>query len=325
MRILKIIVFIEFFIIVFLTITSFTYYYKAASFQNQNGLLSPGIYTGALTAQSRLLFNFAPLESSLNNYIGRWNNKTVGVYISNLRDGASIGINEEEDFEPASLNKLPLAILTMREIEKGQIGLDTKFKITPEDIDSASGTLYLHVGEEITVANLLKAMLSDSDNTAFAILFKQIDSNEWETLSDYLNYYEIKSTSARGKNIKLYTVSPIANSHIFSSLYLSTLLEPEHSEYILSLLTNSSRFDVNKVSNIPENITIAQKFGEYYGGEEKYFHSCGIMYLNNGRFFYCVMTKGASKEEAQEIIGEIVHQTYEYIISTRKQVASSAI
>ena len=97
---------------------------------------------------------------------------------------------------------------------------------------------------------------------------------------------------------------------------MSTLLEPHNSEYILQKLVNSS-FDIHGLAGIPYDVRIAHKFGTYYGEDEEYFHNCGIMYIEDARFFYCVMTKDVTTEEAETIIGSIVHGVYTYVTETR--------
>ncbi len=90
------------------------------------------------------------------------------------------------------------------------------------------------------------------------------------------------------------------------------MLTPEHSEYILEQLVNTS-FDIRKIAELPENVTVAQKFGVFYTDAKQYMHSCGIIYLGEPRFFYCVMTKDMPLLEAQQAIGEIIHEIYGYV------------
>ena len=112
-------------------------------------------------------------------------------------------------------------------------------------------------------------------------------------------------------------VTPIEMYNVFASLYLSTVLYAQDSDYILSLLTRTSDFDVNNAANLPENVTVADKFGEYYIGDVKLFHDCGIVYIGNSRFFYCIMIKGVELEDAKQSIGYMVNYIYNYVIDTR--------
>ena len=90
---------------------------------------------------------------------------------------------------------------------------------------------------------------------------------------------------------------------------------------MLSLL-NDSVFDVRQVANIPNDVIIAHKFGETYYVGYSYFHDCGIMYLNESRIFYCIMTKNIDEERAVETIGFIVNEIYHYVEDTKARLST---
>lgn len=289
------------------------------SYRNQQttGLLSPRVYSGLLPPQSYLIFNLKPLQKDLQEYITS-NNLGVSLYVVNLRDGVSIGINGTKEFDPASLNKLPVAILIMKKVETGELDLDTQIEIEDEFIDENSGTLYKRGVSSLSVKELLHYMLSESDNTATRVLLNEISFEEMEELSTYLNYYNpsLYANPPSSSN-NVFIVTPKSTYNLFASLYLSTVLEPEHSEYILSELTNTS-FDIQKFAKIPEDVVIAQKYGSYYANGEKMFHSCGIMYIDDSRLFFCIMTENLDINEAHNVIGIIVNKIYQFIVETKK-------
>ncbi len=285
---------------------------------NKEGLLSQRVYTGILAPRNHLIFNLQPLEKGINDYI-KSKNATIGVYIVNLRDGASIDINEELEFKPASINKLLIAILILRKVENGKLNINDKLPITSEDADTISGNLYLRAGEEVKIEELLREMLSKSDNTAVNVLAKKINTKELDSLSTYLNYNNPNNKESSEDYNK---VTPKSTGNLFTSLYLSTLLEPKDSEYILKQLINTT-FNIKAIADIPENVVIAQKFGIYHDEKVEYLHDCGIMYIDSARFFYCVMTKDLPSQEAQETIGTIVHAIYQYIVEERLNLDTS--
>jgi beta-lactamase class A len=281
---------------------------------NNEGLLSSRVYTNLLEEQSRLIFNFEPLETGIKDYISKKDGK-IGVYLLNLRDGATLEVNDEILFEPASLNKLPIAILTFRDIEKGKISLDSEILIEEDFIDSSSGTLFQKLGQKITIKKAVDEMLINSDNTAAKALLERIDKEEWFAFSKYLDYYE--------EEANIYKTSPEANVNLFTSLYLSTILKKENSEYILQKLTESS-FPIHQLSNIPSDVKIAQKFGTYYNEGERYYHNCGIMYVSEeSRFAYCIMTEGIKSGDAELAIGKIAESIYEYITVSKESIEKS--
>ena len=286
---------------------------------NHQGLLSPRIYSGVLKPQSFLITNFEPLKDKMEEYIQE-NRINVSIYVENLRNGAQIGINEDVGMYPASLNKLPVAILIMDKIERGELSFQTIIQINESDLRDSQSELYKNKITKASVQTLFEKMLKDSDNTAFYALLRNINEHDLEIL---LNYYSLdpKSTylAPNKYNKSPNLVSAVELSNIFTSLYLSTLLQSNSSEYILSLLTNNI-FNLTKIALLPEDVKVAQKFGAYYVGDIKFFHDCGIMYSGETRLLYCIMTNDLDQQEAINVIGTLVHAINAYSNATREDL-----
>ena len=286
-----------------------------------SGLLSPRIYSGILQPRSFLITNFEPLKQYIQSYLQE-QNINASVYIENLRNGVSMGVNEDEGYFPASLNKLPIAILILQKVEDGKLSLDSMLPIEDNDRTDSYGTLYLTKEKQLPVKVLLEKMLKESDNTAFNVLFEHVDRSDMTRL---LDYYSIKENTEYPFKRLEYTsgtnlVTPILMYNIFSSLYLSTVLYAQDSEYILSLLTKTTDFDINVRAGLPDNVTIADKFGEYYLDDSKLFHDCGIMYVGQSKIFYCIMIKDSELENAKQAIGYMVNHIYNYVVDTRDKL-----
>jgi len=293
------------------------------SFQNQtqNELLSPRIYSGLLQPKSLLIENFNPLKKVIEDKVIK-GNPNISVYIVNLRDGASIGINERSGFPAASLNKIPVAILILKKVERDKLSLDTMIEINDSDKTSPPGDLYKTKEKRLPLKVLLEKMIEDSDSTAFKVLRRNLDPKDIQFLESYIDYYSDDIVSSGP--ISLVTereglINTKSIYNLFSSLYLSTLLTPKNSEYVLSLMTKTV-FDIKKLANLPEDVTVAQKFGTVEFNGERYFHDCGIIYINQSKIFYCVMTKDLNEDQTANTIGSIVYLTYEYVIKTRQNL-----
>lgn len=279
-------------------------------------LLSPRIYSGLLEPKSFMIVNFAPLKQNLQFYITE-NNLNASIYVENLRNGAFMGINERTGFFPTSLNKLPVAILIMKKIEEGELSFDSRLQIRDSDRTDTAGELYKTKEKELPLRFVLEKMLTESDNTALRILLRYVNLDDLQLL---LDYYGIDITLYNQKDKeKNNLISPKSMSNLFSSLYFSTVLEPENSEYILSLLTQTI-FDIKKIAKIPDEITVAHKFGENYYANNNFFHDCGIIYIKDSRIFYCIMTKNLEEEKAAETIGFILNEIYNYVVETRAKL-----
>ncbi len=304
--------FIIILVLVFLQISSLTQNGNAtyADFTKMHKLLSPRIYAGLIEPNSHLIFNLNPLEVALKDYIEK-NNLNVSVYILNMKDGSSMGINHNVDVEPASLNKLPLAMAVMKKVDNGELNLNDMLEIKPDDRDSNQGILFKSEISELSIKDLLRYLLSESDNTAAHVLSREVSMSDIEAVSNYLDFY---GTDDNYTTLNIpYTITAKSTSRLFMSLYLSTFLEADSSEYILNLLSNST-FDINTYANLPKEIVIAQKYGNYIDNNgHKSFHDCGIIYSGDKRFFYCVMTQDLKSKDAIKVIGTIVNSLYNYI------------
>jgi len=277
-------------------------------------LLSPRVYTGMIPPKSHLIFNFEPLQEEIQDYITT-NELNASLYVLNIRDGASFGINENNPYRALSLNKIPIAMIILKKIDEGQFTLDTVLPIKAELRDSRAGPLGKMPATELSVRELIRYMLQESDNTATNILGSQATLGDLQEIANYINYYEEDTPPYN----KVFHITPKSTANIFLSLYLSTALKPEDSLMILSYLTNTS-FNIKKYANLPSNIVIAQKYGALFDDKyETYFHSCGIMYIEDSRIFYCSMTEGMQQEQAYNFTGMIVNKIYKFVIEGKSK------
>lgn len=103
----------------------------------------------------------------------------IGVVIKRLKDGSQLEYNAEKKWYLSSTVKVLVAISLMEEIQEGNISLNQKITLKDEHfIDGGGPILWSKPGEQFTVAELLKAMLRDSDNTAADILIGLIGTEE---------------------------------------------------------------------------------------------------------------------------------------------------
>lgn len=285
-------------------------------YEDKTCLISPAVsISDSNQANQGLIFNFKPLQQDIQDFLdSNGLNSSVSLYVVNLRDSTSFGIGANNAYGAASLNKLPIAIIIMKKIELGEFTMDTYLPIYSRDRDSGSGSLYNYTGNQMQIRDLLFYMLTQSDNTASKVLGEQITINDLQGLSSYLNLYtqDINYTT----NSTIY-VTPKSEANVLTSLYLSSDLKPEDSEYLLSLLTNQTgdKFNVAYVAELPSNATIADKYGEYYFNNEKELHDCGIMYLGSERILYCIMTRNLDLTTASSVIGIMVNKVYYYFES----------
>lgn len=94
---------------------------------------------------------------------------TIGVHARHLQSGKTVSLRGSQPFFMASVTKFPLAVHILREVERGRISLADTVTITQAQMspgrspirDGARGGV-----ARVTVEELVRAAVSDSDNTA---------------------------------------------------------------------------------------------------------------------------------------------------------------
>src|SRR5258708_6719140 len=114
-------------------------------------------------------------------------NGTYGVLSEDLNGSYSLGISENQQFEGASFFKLPLAIAVYEKSEKANFNLDDTYVLNDADKMLGAGILVgIPSGTSISYRDILKALLNNSDNTAFNILYNQVGGNAVQEVIDQI-------------------------------------------------------------------------------------------------------------------------------------------
>ncbi len=98
----------------------------------------------------------------------------VGVAAKLIGSNNVIALNGDELFPMASVYKVPAAVAALRKVDAGQLSLNQLVEIKPDDLsagDNVIATNFLHPGIQLSVANLIEAMITESDNTATDMVF----------------------------------------------------------------------------------------------------------------------------------------------------------
>jgi beta-lactamase class A len=270
---------------------------------------------------------YAVLRGELNDVIDREtkNGKLTSgaVYFRDLQSGPIININDQEDFIPASLLKLPLLITYYKKAEEDPSILSRKIKVAG-DVASLDQNIKpeqtAQIGQTYTIDQLLALLVTQSDNTSWKVLLNDLRKNYSEedfigTLSD------LGIVDPRKRNDQQYiTVQEYAS--VFRLLYNSSYLNIDMSDKALKLLTQSSFHD-GLVAGLPNDIVVAHKFGEQKNGNEQQLHDCGIVYYPPNPYILCVMTRGYETDELTPIIKEISQKVYDEVKSRYETDPSS--
>lgn len=255
-----------------------------------------------------ILINFVPLRKALRDMLLSQDDK-VSLYFEYLPSGTSIGINEKNEVRLSSLSKIPTAMAIYAKIKAGTLSKDQEIIIEEKFIDPEFGSLWKKgPGAKVTLADIITASITESDNTAQNILLSLLTPDEINSVYEYLDI--------PFREVDNYPIISAKNySSVLRSLYLSSFLQYQDSNEILDLMTQSIYRD--KIpSKIPPSVKIAHKIGVYekVDPDNSTFSDCGIVYVPKRPYILCIMTKG-SDSFAQSTMSSLSKIIYDYVTS----------
>lgn len=255
---------------------------------------------------------YIPFEKDLIEKINERKEKNpnieLSVYFRNLRNGPWFGINEDADFSPASLMKLPILFMYMKWAEMDPSILTASIMPTIESmtVQSYMPEKPIEIGKGYTVSELLYHLIVYSDNVASNALIESLPTELQNRVFTELNIPLPKDTD--------YTLSVKEYASFFRMLYNASYLTRDYSEKSLGLLSQST-FTGGIKWKLPKNLIIAHKFGEREapGKDGKILnqlHDCGIVYYTAYPYLVCIMTRWESE---MDTLSELIQDTSKII------------
>ncbi|WBL34052.1 class A beta-lactamase [Sinirhodobacter sp. HNIBRBA609] len=93
----------------------------------------------------------------------------IGFAAQEIGSDDVIALNGDEAFVMASTYKVAIAAAVLDRVDRGELSLDQMVEVTPDMMmigDAALSDTFVHPGLQLSVANLIEIMITESDNTA---------------------------------------------------------------------------------------------------------------------------------------------------------------
>src|SRR3989344_8524517 len=255
---------------------------------------------GTYSREDRII-NVQPLRDYLNETYEK--DQNVSIYFEYLPTGASIAINKDAEFYPASLLKVPVAMAVAKKIERGEWKWTNELVLMSTDKDDKFGTLYKKpTNSTHTIEDLARRSLSDSDNTAHFMLVRNLDIEEMKDAYDHMGLKGFLETEG-SLSAKKYSV-------MLRTLYASSYLSAEHSQKLLAYLAQSPFNDYIQ-SGMPQGVAFAHKIG--VDADKKVYLDSGVVYTQSRPYILTVMTKNKDEQKAKEIMEDVSEKAYNYV------------
>lgn len=268
--------------------------------------------------------NFSSLEQKLqnliNNEVQKRNINSASVYLRDLKTGDQISINKDEKFFPSSLRKVPLMITVFKTAEADPSILKKISATFNNDDQNQDQEIkpkdYAKIGQSYTLDILVEKMIKSSDNNAAFIFSSLLDADAVKTVYNDLKVPFLVPDKNITSTQRIDYMTTYNFAYFFRVLFNATYLSKDLSEKALELLSETD-FKDGLVAGVPQNITVAHKFGLTTLKDKagnlitRELHDCGIVYFPQSPYLLCIMTKStAAIPEIEETIKNISAATY---------------
>lgn len=237
-------------------------------------------------------------ESIIKNKKGNY-----GIYFADLTIDQKFGINEQEIFTAASVNKVPIVAVLYYLENKGKIDFDEQITLQENDIqDYGTGSLrYQKPGSTYSIKTLAKLALKQSDNTAAHILSNKIGT---PIVQNTIEEWGLTQTDMEENQ-----TSPEDMYLLFEKIYKNKVTSPAKTKELLGFMTETDIEDRLSL-NLPSSAKIYHKTGDAVG----YLHDVGILEHDGKVFFVGVLTSDIGNDErsVKETIAEIGKKTLSF-------------
>jgi len=240
------------------------------------------------------------LQAELEEYLAS-RDGTYGVALRNLETGETVLINADETFRSASTYKLLVMYEVYRQVAAGELAMDDTITIRPADAVEGDPANGLAVGDTVTVAEALRAMITVSSNSAAYALVRNLGG--WHTLARAAGDLGMANT---GFDAEYFLTTPADMLTFLVALGRGGLVSEAASNGMLNLLRRQTVND-RIPALLPSWVTVAHKTGELPGVR----NDVGIVEVPEGRFALAVFSLYADEDEATRVIAGVARRAFD--------------
>ncbi|NMB56570.1 serine hydrolase [Candidatus Beckwithbacteria bacterium] len=263
-------------------------------------------------------YEFTAERNDQNSYVSQWTNLSAeelkakinnllidkqgeyGWLFYSIKDNYVLGENYDKTYPAASINKIPIVVEYLRQVENGEQDLGEVYTLARKDVQDGSGTLInQQFGSQYTYQDLVSFAGKYSDNTAVYVLAQKagIDKIQAFVSSRKMNQTNIEDNTTSAKDMTLLLID-IYNNKIFQNqsdkqLFLDSLTQTEYEDRI--------------PAGIPANVQVVHKIGNGI----QIYSDCGLVLAANP-YGLCILTEGIKESEVLEVVPKISQMIWDF-------------
>ncbi|HLZ32293.1 MAG TPA: serine hydrolase [Chloroflexota bacterium] len=255
----------------------------------------------------------AGLQQRLETVTGSLAYGRIGAVVVDLQAGATASVDGDRAFPAASLFKLPILVEVLAAEDAGQLDPEQQLQIREEDWTDGSGVLQARVGDRLTIRELTRLMIQESDNIAALVLLDAIGVPAVNARAERLGLHSTRLVDHRSgadaaEESAEHTTSAADMAHLLVGLATGQVINPHVSEAALSLL-ELKQATTWLGDDLPFWVKVAHKWGDLPQAR----NDVGIVFTPRGNYVVAVLTQDDLPDEAASIIARTSRVTYDYL------------
>ena len=284
------------------------------------GLLGLSLLPHAVSAASSLRGQMAQIARSAHGPVG------AAAQIVEA-PGAAVSLNGSRRFPMQSVYKLPIGMAVLHQVDSGTLTLNQRIQIAPRDFAAPSRHSPLRDhnphGANRTVAELLAAMMIESDGTASDVLLKRVGGPA--SVTKYLRGLSIhnmvvatsESAMAASEQVQYQNwATPDAVVALLCALQSGQGLSPASRHRLLGLMTATSTGPHQIKGLLPAGTVVAHKTGGSgtVNGLTRATNDAGLVTLPDGRHLAVVVFVADTRADAatrDRVIAQIARAAWD--------------
>jgi beta-lactamase class A len=214
----------------------------------------------------------------------------VAMEVKDLHTGLSSAVNPSASMPAASTIKIPVMVEVFKQLAAGNFDLNTRVALLQSDKDWGSGSICdASVGRRYRVAQLLRAMIDVSDNTASNMLIRLVgrsNVNDTMTALGLVHTHLRDYIRTQGSSIR-YALrsSPSDMVRLLTQMAKDQLIDQWSSREMIAILSGQ-RHNTLLPEPLPSGVQIAHKTGTL----DDTLNDVGIVYAAQEPYVIAVMT-----------------------------------
>ncbi|MEW5856328.1 MAG: class A beta-lactamase, subclass A2 [Cyanobacteriota bacterium] len=248
----------------------------------------------------------------------------VGVTATVLETGESVTLNGNQQFPMQSVYKFPIAMAVLAQVDQGKLKLDQKIRVESSDVVQGSRILdEKSQGMEFSLAELLKYMVSESDNTASDVLLRLV--GEPRIVTEYLRGLGVndivvantekelaQDTAVQYRN----SATPDAAVVLLRAFHEGKGLSKSSQALLLQLMTETTTGSKRIKGLLPDGTVVAHKTGtsSTVNGVTAATNDVGLVTLPNGQHMAIAVFVSDSKANdtiREEVIAKVAKAAWD--------------